>query len=263
MTAFIKPSTAVGTTGAYAYRGEVISFAQNYIDNNFPNLFNINGNNTLTGSNTVQSGGTITISTGASLNLSGTVTGTGTTITLNSSSSIVNNGTTTCNGFFTSAAHAHFSSTVDFVQVVDFTNAVDFITGASLNIDYTSSFSNLGFHYDAVKLIVSTSTFYNVDTGSADYFIGCDPSGTTSGVTINLPPPVVGRRLIIKDVAGTASTTKPIRINAGAYTVDGVTGAWNDGSGNAGLYVALSSMELIAISSTAWSITNRGSHYLT
>lgn len=60
MTALVKPSTVTGETGAYSFKNSIpTSSTQNYIDNEFPNLFNINGNNTITGNNTLT--GTLTV----------------------------------------------------------------------------------------------------------------------------------------------------------------------------------------------------------
>lgn len=45
--AFVKPSSVTSQTGAYEYRGGMSSASANYIDNSFPNLFNINAPNTI------------------------------------------------------------------------------------------------------------------------------------------------------------------------------------------------------------------------
>ena len=85
MTAFVKPSTITNESGAYNYKGQLSSPSLNYIDNNFPNLMDINGNNIFSGTNTVTgeinysgsasstfgSGTTLTITAGASLAVAG------------------------------------------------------------------------------------------------------------------------------------------------------------------------------------------------
>jgi hypothetical protein len=52
---FQRPSTVTGLTSPYGYKGGFLSSAQNYIDEQFPNLMNINGDNIITGATTFNS----------------------------------------------------------------------------------------------------------------------------------------------------------------------------------------------------------------
>lgn len=63
----LKPSTVQNEAGAYIYKGGAASSAQNYIDNEFPNLLDKNNGDTVTGSINIAGGANINVLTGSEI----------------------------------------------------------------------------------------------------------------------------------------------------------------------------------------------------
>jgi hypothetical protein len=99
--AFSKPSNVTNALGAYKYKGAMPSSAQNYIDNNFPNLANINGANIWSGSIEITGTGSILFDSGSNLDGYGANVhwGAGTAITVDSSTETLTYSTLNLNSY--------------------------------------------------------------------------------------------------------------------------------------------------------------------
>lgn len=194
-----------------------------------PGLLNFNIGGTLTASlntvalNLTNNIGVLWSSTSATPSIKQTTTGsaTGQAFTIQAQSAVTTGGSLTINA----GAGATTGGLLTLASGTGTTpGGIRLNTGAGTAISITGGRVVTIGGSVAIPLVTQTGN-YTIDsvTGSPDYIVLCDPSAP---MTITLPPPTLGRLLIIKDISGVAATNNITIAPNASEQIEGLSSAY-------------------------------------